>query len=213
LNPLSISTANLSFTLQTGNKTVAEDSTSRPASASVARLTQRLAAGDEEAFREFHAQYFDRLYQFLLVVARGQEHEAQEALQQTFLRVLRYVRVFESEETFWSWLKMLARSAARDAGRKQHRYAVLLQQFALHWRDLTDELSPSENNQLGVILEESLNELGPNDRHLIEGKYLEAASVKELSANTGLTEKAVESRLLRLRRQLRERILNKLRSP
>ena len=39
-----------------------------------------MAAGDEEAFREFHAHYFDRLYRFLLVVARGQEHEAQEAL-------------------------------------------------------------------------------------------------------------------------------------
>ncbi len=190
-----------------------DDSTAPPVSTDVAHLTRRLVAGEEAAFREFHAQYFDRLYQFLLVVARGQEHEAQEALQQTLLRVLRYVRVFESEETFWSWLKMLARSAARDAGRKQHRYGVLLQQFALHGRDFADEVAPRENNQLGIILEESLNELAPNDRHLVEGKYLEAASVKELSANTGLTEKAVESRLLRLRRQLRERIINKLRSP
>jgi RNA polymerase sigma-70 factor (ECF subfamily) len=207
LNQLSTLTANLSFALRlTGNKTVAEDSTSQPASADVALLTRRLAAGEEAAFREFHARYFDRLYQFLLVVARGQEHEAQEALQQTLLRVLHYVRVFESEETFWSWLKMLARSAARDAGRKQHRYAVLLQRFALHWRDFAAEPSPGESNQLSIILEESLKELDANDRHLIEGKYLEGASVKELSANTSLTEKAVESRLLRLRR-------HKLRSP
>jgi RNA polymerase sigma-70 factor (ECF subfamily) len=211
---LSTPTANLSFALRlTGNKTVAEDFTSQPASAGVALLTRCLAAGEEEAFREFHARYFDRLYQFLLVVARGQEHEAQEALQQTLLRVLRYVRVFESEETFWSWLKMLARSAARDAGRKQHRYAVLLQQFAHHGRAATAPQPSVDDNRLVSLLDESLNELEPTDRHLIEGKYLEAASVKELSANTGLTEKAVESRLLRLRRQLRERMINKLRSP
>jgi len=192
---------------------VEEDSTSQPASTSVALLTHRLAAGEEAAFREFHALYFDRLYQFLLVVSRGHEHEAQEALQQTLLRVLRYVRVFESEEVFWSWLKVLARSAARDAGRKQQRYAVVLQQFALRWRDFAADRFCGEDNRLGIVLEESLNELDPDDRRLIEGKYLEATSVKELSALTGLTEKAVESRLLRLRRHLRERVINKLRSP
>jgi len=214
LNLLSTPIANLSFAPQlTANKTVEEDSTPQPAASAVARLTRRLAAGEESAYREFHALYFDRLYQFLLVVACGQENEAQEALQQTLLRVLRYIRVFESEEVFWSWLKALARSAARDAGRKQQRYAVLLQQFALRWRALVEEPSPRENSHLGFILEESLNELPANDRRLIEGKYLEATSVKNLSAQMGLTEKAVESRLLRLRRQLRESMLNKLRSP
>lgn len=192
---------------------MAEESPSQPASARVARLTQRLAAGEEEAFREFHALYFDRLYQFLLVVARGQEHEAQEALQQTLLRVVRYVRQFESEDSFWSWLRMLARSAARDAGRKQQRYAALLEQFALRWRTFTNGQNGVETNRLSLILEESLNELDLPDRLLIEGKYLEATTVRELSTQTGLSEKAVESRLLRLRRQLRESVLNKLRSP
>ena len=44
-------------------------------------LTRRLAKGDEAAFREFHARYFNRLYQFLLAVARGQEEDAQEAVE------------------------------------------------------------------------------------------------------------------------------------
>ncbi|MBI3850897.1 MAG: sigma-70 family RNA polymerase sigma factor [Verrucomicrobia bacterium] len=179
----------------------------------VALLTRRLAAGDEAAFQEFHEQYFDRLYQFLLVVTRGQDDEAQEALQQTLLRVLRYVGVFESEEAFWSWLKVVARSAARDAGRKQQRYSALLEKFALRWRGLADERTSSENDRLRTVLEESLDELEPDDRGLIEDKYIDGTTVKELSALAGLTEKAVESRLLRLRRHLRARVLNKLQSP
>jgi RNA polymerase sigma-70 factor (ECF subfamily) len=170
-------------------------------------LTQGLAAGDEGAFREFHAVYFDRLYQFLLVVARGQEDEAQEALQQTFLRVLRYARVFDSEEIFWSWLKMLARSAARDAGRKRHRYWSLLEKFALFRRTEFQAPQAPHEDSLRAALEESLEELEAADRRLIEGKYLEGATVKELGAQLGLTEKAVESRLARLRQQLRERLL------
>ena len=61
------------------------------------------------------------------------------------------------------------------------------------------------------VIEESLEGLGPEDRRLIEGKYTEGATMKELGADTGLTEKAVESRILRLRRELRERMLKGMR--
>ncbi len=197
----------------TGTKTAAEVSILETIPTQVAVLTRRLAAGDEAAFREFHAQYFDRLYQFQLVLARGHEHEAQEALQETLLRVVRYVRVFDQEETFWCWLKMAARSAARDAGRKQRRYFALLENFARFWRNGAGDPALPEPGPLRSLLAESLDELSPADRRLVEGKYLDGAAVKELSAQTGLTDKAVESRLLRLRRQLRERLLKKLSEP
>ncbi len=171
------------------------------------RVTRGLAAGDEAAFREFHARYFDRLYRFLLVVTRGQEDQAQEAVQQTFLRVLRYARVFESEEVFWGWLKALARSTARDAGRQRHRYLALLERFALFRRVEAESPGNPEEDGLRARLLEGLEELDAGNRRLIEGKYLEGATVKELSGQTGLTEKAVESRLARLRGQLRERLL------
>jgi RNA polymerase sigma factor (sigma-70 family) len=177
-------------------------------------LTRRLAAGDEEAFREFHDRYFDRLYHYLLVVARGQEQEAREALQETLLRVVRYARVFDDETAFWCWLKVVARSAARDGGRKRRRYFALLERFALRWSQNTHESGVGDNDSLRSlrsILAESLEELPAVDRQLIEGKYLEGEAVKDLSARTGLTDRAVESRLRRLRLHLRERLLKKLR--
>jgi RNA polymerase sigma-70 factor (ECF subfamily) len=196
-----------------GIKPVVEHSLPDAAPAGVLRLTRGLAARDENAFREFHQLYFDRLFQFLLVVARGEEHEAEEALQETLLRVLRYARPFDTEDAFWSWLKVVARSAARDAGRKQSRYGSLLRNFALRRRDEVPASGFDELERLRGILEECLLELDPADRELIEGKYLAETSVRELSAQTGLTDKAVESRLLRLRRELRERLLKKLRAP
>ncbi|MCW5554280.1 MAG: sigma-70 family RNA polymerase sigma factor [Verrucomicrobiae bacterium] len=177
------------------------------------QLTRRIAAGEEAAFREFHEAYFDRLYQFLLVVTRGQESEAQEALQQTLLRVVRYARKFDSEAAFWSWLKVVARSTARDAGRKQRRYLTLLQRFALHEATQAESPTLAQADAVGDALEECLAELEAPDRQLIEGKYLDGSTVRELSEQTGLTEKAVESRLLRLRRTLREQVLKKLHTP
>jgi RNA polymerase sigma-70 factor (ECF subfamily) len=211
---VSLSTANSLLALRlTGTTTAAEASISDNPPGQVAQLTRRLAAGEDEAFREFHAHYFDRLYQFLLVLARGQEHEAQEALQETLLRVVRYARVFESEDAFWCWLKVVARSAARDAGRKRRRYLTLLENFTWLRRNGAEPARATEENRLAEILAEGLEELPVDDRRLIEGKYLEGAAVKELSELTGLTDKAVESRLLRARRQLREILLKKLHEP
>jgi RNA polymerase sigma-70 factor (ECF subfamily) len=184
----------------------------RPQSSAVSLLTVALSGGDEEAFREFHQRYCDRLFRYQLVVARGNEDAAREALQETFLRVVRHVRRFDDEETFWSWLTVLARSAAADRGRKQQRYWRALANYA---RSLFDSApaAPDANSDshLEKLLDESLAELAPEERSLIEAKYFTRTSVRELSAQTGLTEKAVESRLVRARRQLRETILEKLR--
>jgi RNA polymerase sigma-70 factor (ECF subfamily) len=189
---------------------VPESPSNRAAPASIRSLTQGLAAGREEAFREFHSIYFDRLYQFLLVVSRGQEQEARDALQETLLRVARSARAFDSEEIFWCWLKAVARNAARDGGRKHRRYVELLRLFAL---ERAPEPPEPPDGALGAALEESLDELDPDDRGLMEAKYVNGESIRELSASAGATEKAVESRLLRLRRRLRESMLRKLGKP
>jgi RNA polymerase sigma-70 factor (ECF subfamily) len=186
--------------------------TSGAASTATALLTRRLAEGGEDAFREFHRLYFDRLYHFLLAVTRGQEQEAQEALQETLLRLLRHPRVFAEEDVFWCWLKAVARNAARDAHRKHRRYFALLQNFALG-RGREAPESSGDDSRLSALLAESMDELEPGDRLLIENKYLDGETVRELSTTAGLSEKAVESRLLRLRRRLRARIMEKLRTP
>lgn len=193
----------------TGPEAVSD--TNAPDASGIAALTRRLAAGDEAAFREFHGRYFDRLYRFLLVVTRGHEHAAQDALQETMLRVARYAQEFGDEDIFWGWLKAVARNAARDGGRKRRRYLAVLEKFAFWRRDASVGLDPREEGALRSLIEEGLAGLAPLDRHLIEGKYLRGYTVLELAADTGLTEKAVESRLVRVRRQLAETALQTLR--
>ncbi len=183
-----------------------------PVSATAA-LTGGLAARDEEAFRQFHAAYFDRLLRYHLVIMRGDEHAAHEALQETFLRVVRHARRFDDEEIFWSWLTVLARSAATDGGRKRHRYWQLLANYARSFIGAADVPAPSDDAETRWhdLLMRGLDELEPDVRRLVEGKYFRRASVRELAAESGLTEKAVESRLLRARRELREGVLTKFR--
>jgi RNA polymerase sigma-70 factor (ECF subfamily) len=125
------------------------------------------------------------------------------------LRVLRHTRPFDTEDAFWNWLKVVARNAARDGGRKRNRYLSFLKIFAQR-NDYQPPPNLDEENLWQAVLAESLGKLDAEDRCLIEGKYLHDFTVKELSQQTGLTEKAVESRLLRLRRALRQQMLTKL---
>src|ERR1041384_4194657 len=132
---------------------------------SIRDLTRGLAAGDEEAFRQFHAAYFNRLLRYLFVATKGDEHAAREALQETMIRLVRYARRFDSEEAFWSWLTVLARSAAVDAGRKRQRYWRLLKSYALFW--LAPEPAPADQYEtdkyLNQLLEQGLQQLEPID--------------------------------------------------
>jgi RNA polymerase sigma factor (sigma-70 family) len=190
---------------------VAEGENKHATTSVIASLTRRLAAGEDDAFQQFQALYFDRLYRFLLVVAQGDETQAREALQETFVRVARHARIFEGEDAFWNWLRAVGRNAARDAGRKQRRYSALLERFTQ--RSQSSAPSARQEDALAAALEECVGDLEPEDRRLLEGKYLDGQTIRELSVQEGSTEKAVESKLLRLRRQLREGILKKLKTP
>lgn len=191
-----------------------ENSAATNPGAEVRRLTAALAAGDEEAFREFHAAYFDRLFRYLIVVTRGDEEAARDALQETFTRVVRYARRFDCEEKFWSWLTVLARSAAADGGRKRRSYWRLLTSYAFAWMIFQPAQAEGDDadDHLHTLLLEELKDLSAEDRALVEGKYLRGASVRELAVQSKLTEKAVESRLSRARRQLRENLFERLKN-
>ena len=135
-------------------------------------LTARMARGDEAAFRDFFGRYFDRLLRYLLVVTRGREEVAREALQLTMLRVARHVRRFESEPVFWSWLTVLARSAAIDEQRRGRRYAALLERFFREAPDSDTSGADEADARLERWLAASLATLPDDERELLERKYL-----------------------------------------
>lgn len=172
----------------------------------IADLTRRMASGDEMAYRMFFELYFNRLLSYLLVLAQGREEPAREALQQVFLRVARHIRGFDSEAVFWSWLTVLARSAIVDEHRRTARYLAVLDRFFRRQR-VEAELAGDTEDRLLKLLEVNLEGLPPEERRLIELKYLEQQSVEGIAVASQTSEKAIEGRLARIRRKLKEGIL------
>ena len=179
--------------------------------AAVATLTRAMVAGDEASYREFHESYCPRLQRYLLVIAAGDEDAAREALQAACIRVVRHIKVFADEAHFWNWLAVLARSAFLDQTRKQRRYFSFLDRFTRHARV---EFSAGEDGgadaRLLALLEESLASLPPEERELVERKYFHRQAIREIAAAAQTSEKAVESRLGRVRQKLKAALLAQL---
>ena len=176
----------------------------------ISQLTAQMVKGDEMAYRTFFDLYFNRLLRYLLVVTGGREEAAREAIQQTLLRVVRHIRAFDSEETFWSWLTVLARSSIVDEERKRSRYLALLDRFFVKQQLEVGLAEGDTDAHLLELMEKNLALLPGEERDLIERKYLEHGSVKEIASEMQSSEKAIESRLVRIRKKLRESILAQL---
>jgi RNA polymerase sigma-70 factor (ECF subfamily) len=170
-----------------------------------------MRAGEEAAYREFYEAYYDRLFRYLLVVAAGDLEAAEEAVEATLVRVVRYIKVFPSEDIFWSWLTVLARSAFSDQSRKQRRYLAFLERFTRHQLVAPPgpESSAADARLLGA-LQRSLAALPLDERQLLESKYFEHRSVRDLAAELQTSEKAIDSRLVRIRRKLKDALVDQL---
>jgi RNA polymerase sigma-70 factor, ECF subfamily len=172
-----------------------------------------MTEGDEMAWRTFYNAYFDRLWRYLLVVAAGNEDAAREALQGALLRVARHIKVFRDETVFWSWLTVLARSAHADETRKRRRYFSFLDRFKRQAGVETDSASEAQTEaRLKALLERRITLLPPDERQLIEQKYFARRAVRDIADELGTTEKAVESKLSRIRKKLKDAVLTELKN-
>jgi RNA polymerase sigma-70 factor (ECF subfamily) len=177
----------------------------------MATLTRRMVEGDEMGYRAFYNAYFDRLSRYLLVVAAGNEDMMRDALQDTLVRVVRHIKVFQSEDVFWSWLTVLARSAFSDETRKRRRYFSFLERFTRHAAIASDGASGDQTDErLRILLERHVGLLPPDERKLVEQKYFVRRAVREIASELQTTEKAVESKLSRIRRKLKDAVLAEL---
>lgn len=73
-----------------------------------------------------------------------------------------------------------------------------------------DEAGIDSDDRLRELLATGLGQLSGEERALLQWKYTDGRSVREIAADLGTTEKAVESRLSRARLTLKESILKGL---
>jgi RNA polymerase sigma-70 factor (ECF subfamily) len=170
-------------------------------------LTLAVRRGNEEAFTKLHALYSLRLYKYLLVLTKGDELEAREALQIVFVKLARKMEVFDEERRLWAWMCRLTRNVFVDRYRSRRRDARLISIEQLPLESETAEPQTEISNALELALESFVSE----DAELLRAAYVDDIPIQELADAAGQTYKAMESRLGRLRKKLKETVFQNLR--
>ena len=176
------------------------------ADAGARRLTAAVARGDEAAFRQLYECYQPRLFRLALVLGRGDESLAQDAVQSVFVTAAAKLRRVDSEEHLWNWLARVARQQFAKAWRQRQRDSAVI-----GVADLPEYPGTTASDS---VLEESLDAaleaMDAEERQLIEWFYFDRLSHQEIAGQLNATPKAVSSRLERARARLRLLVTRRL---
>ena len=168
--------------------------------------------GNESAVRSLHKLYHNRLSRYALVITRGNEAVAADAVQNTLLKALRSLRPLPDEPALWAWLARACRSSASDESRRSRRYAAFLSRLATLFSP-TDPTPPEDSESIWhAALNHAIANLPDSDRALLDDRYTHRRSLASIASAAGSSERAIEGRLARLRHHLRQSILRNLAS-
>jgi RNA polymerase sigma-70 factor, ECF subfamily len=184
-------------------------------------LVEASTNGDMSAFEELVRRYDRRLLRIAHQVTRSLE-DAQDAVQETFLKAFEKLHQFQHNSKFSTWLIRIAVNQSLMKLRKR-RYA---QELPLEYEDASGETLPIEvadwspdpellysRSELREILRQALEKLLPSVRVVFILRDIEGLSIDETARVLNLDPSAVKARLYRARLQLRETLTKYFRKP
>ena len=172
-------------------------------------LGARLAAGDQAAFAELYQACADRLHHYL-TVRLGSRQDAEDVLQETFVRLARNRGKLQSVGNLAAYVFTIARNESNRLAERRKRDPAESTDVAadlLFDEASSDDLSRRETAEL---VAGALRNLSPNEREVIELKTYAGLTFREIAGVTGSPQGTVATRyrvgLEHLRRALAEQL-------
>jgi RNA polymerase sigma-70 factor, ECF subfamily len=169
-------------------------------------LVDRARSGDQGAFEELvRATYVDTYT--LAFRLTGDEEDARDVVQETYLRAYRGLKRFRGDAQFSTWLyRITANCASTHLGRRaKHRHDELADDAPL--ADDRLEIDPAhraENEALRLRLRAAIDRLPPRLRAVVVLRDVYDLPHEAIADELGITETATKVRLHRARRRLRD---------
>jgi RNA polymerase sigma-70 factor (ECF subfamily) len=178
-------------------------------------LAQRMRQGDQRAFDEFFRGYFDRLYRFALVRMNHDADGTEDVVQQTLCKAVEKIGQYRGESALFTWLCRICRNTIVDTFRAADRPRAEVIPFeeneevrlALESLSALETDNPEHrliNQQITRLVRVVLDYLPRRYGQILEWKYIEGHSVKEIADFMGIAPKAAESTLTRARVAFKE---------
>jgi len=178
-------------------------------------LVHACKSGNAAAFEELLKRYDTKLFRIAQHITHNRE-DAQDAVQEAFLKVFRKLTQFQENSQFSTWLTRITVNESLMKLRKQrhNKEFSIDNNFESEDHSLTSELADWARNpeelyrgfELRNILRSELQELQPGLRVVFVLRDIEGLSTEETAEVLESTPVAVKARLWRARLKLRERL-------
>jgi RNA polymerase sigma-70 factor (ECF subfamily) len=180
-----------------------------------AALVAAAKAGDSNAFSELVQHYDRRVFRMAKQITQNDD-DAEDVLQETFLKAYTHLDDFQGNSKFYTWVVRIAVNEALMKLRKRRsdRTVPLDDPIDTGEDEMVREIAVWDQNpedtysreELGTILDEAVQSLKPAYRTVFILRDIEELSIEETAETLNLSISAVKSRLLRARLQLREKL-------
>jgi RNA polymerase sigma-70 factor, ECF subfamily len=176
-------------------------------------LLDSILAGDTGAFEELVQRHEHRVYRIAVAIT-GNQQDAEEAMQDAFLKAYQHLGAFERRSKFSSWLTRIAVNEALQ--RRRHRQPIMdslddpteaedgmmVPRQLQDWHDGPEKIY--SRRQLREMVERAIQSLPPIYREAFVLRDLEGLTTPEAAEALGLSVSALKSRVLRARLLVRE---------
>lgn len=147
-------------------------------------------------------EFYPRLHRSMTAYLAGSGIEAEDILQETFLKAYKSLDQFEGKSNMYTWLYSIARNKSIDEFRKRkyesNRSALPVEEFELE----SDEFKSEDKREDVKLLKEAIAQLPEMLRSIVVMKSIDGLSYPEISEVTGVNEQTLKNRMFRARKQL-----------
>ncbi len=185
-----------------------------------AACIRRILAGEKRLFHEL-IRPCERPIYFLLLSLLRNEAEAEDAAQETVIKVYRNLHLFRGDSQFRTWVLSIARNEGlgrlrKNDNRREDSLDALTDgesgdftpAVLTSWREIPAEAL--EREELGALLRKAIEGLPAIYRNVVLLRDIEEMDGRETAAALGITEGAVKVRLHRARALLQRELTPKL---
>jgi len=183
-------------------------------------FVERALAGERRAFEQLVRRHERRVFRVTLAVL-GNIEDAEEAMQDAFVKAFRYLDQFRKEARFSTWLTRIAVNEAIEKRSRRKNYVPLSEAESGQERFMSKRHEPWANNpeqlygkqEIHRIVEDAIRALPEIYREAFILRDVEELSAEEAAEVLGISVPALKSRLLRARLMMREALAQKLEEP
>ena len=187
-----------------------------------AECIRRIIAGEKQLFHDLIRPCERSIYLLLFSILKN-EAEAEDAAQETVLKVYLNLRHFRGDAQFRTWVLSIARNEALGRLRKQgirreesldsginEQTGDYTPAILTSWREVPSEAL--EQKELGDVLRTAIAGLPEIYRNIVLLRDIEEMDIRETAAALGISEGAVKVRLHRARAMLQRELAPQLKA-